>query len=105
MIFIWFSFLFFERLNDFFIFLFYFFSSFLIAQSQKKIVIIITQPLQNCINPTIRIGQEILCLPYAGFLNTHLPITYYTEQILSGNLFAFIIECVSQYDLYASHGA
>ena len=26
------------------------------------------QPLQNCINPTIRIGQEILCLLYAGFL-------------------------------------
>ena len=29
----------------------------------KKIV----QPLQNCIGPTIRIGREILCLPYAGF--------------------------------------
>ena len=27
------------------------------------------QPLQNCIGPTIRIGQEILCLPYAGFLD------------------------------------
>ena len=26
------------------------------------------QPLQNCIDPTIRIGREILCLPYAGFL-------------------------------------
>ena len=25
------------------------------------------QPLLNCIGPTIRIGQEILCLPYAGF--------------------------------------
>ena len=25
------------------------------------------QPLQNCIGPTIRIGQKILCLPYAGF--------------------------------------
>ena len=25
------------------------------------------QPLQNCIGPTIRIGREILCLPYAGF--------------------------------------
>ena len=24
------------------------------------------QPLKNCIGPTIRIGQEILCLPYAG---------------------------------------
>ena len=26
--------------------------------------------LQNCIGPTIRIGQEIQCLPYAGFLST-----------------------------------
>ena len=25
------------------------------------------QPLGNCIGPTIRIGREILCLPYAGF--------------------------------------
>ena len=31
---------------------------------KKKIM----QPLQNCIGPTIRIGREILCLPYAGFL-------------------------------------
>ena len=26
-----------------------------------------TQPLQNCIGPTIPISQEIHCLPYAGF--------------------------------------
>ena len=25
------------------------------------------QSLQNCIGPTIRIGRDILCLPYAGF--------------------------------------
>ena len=25
---------------------------------------------QNCIGPTIRIGREIQCLPYAGFLLT-----------------------------------
>ena len=25
------------------------------------------QPLRNCNGPTIRIGREILCLPYAGF--------------------------------------
>ena len=30
-----------------------------------------TQPLQNCIGPTIRIGREILCLPYAGFFKLH----------------------------------
>ena len=24
------------------------------------------QPLKNCIGPTIRIGREILCLPYEG---------------------------------------
>ena len=27
----------------------------------------IMQPLRNCNGPTIRIGQEFLCLPYAGF--------------------------------------
>ena len=32
-------------------------------KKQKKI----TQPLQKCINPTIRTGWEILCLPYVGF--------------------------------------
>ena len=26
------------------------------------------QPLQICISPTIRIGRESWCLPYAGFL-------------------------------------
>ena len=26
------------------------------------------QPLQICIGPTLRIGQESWCLPYAGFL-------------------------------------
>ena len=28
---------------------------------------LITKPLQNCNGPTIRIGWEILCIPYAGF--------------------------------------
>ena len=28
------------------------------------------QPLENCIGPTIRIGQEILCLPYVGFFSS-----------------------------------
>ena len=28
-----------------------------------------TQPLQNCIGPTIRIGQESWCLAYAGFFS------------------------------------
>ena len=27
----------------------------------------ITELLQNCIAPTIRIGRESWCLPYAGF--------------------------------------
>ena len=30
------------------------------------------QPLQNCIGPTIRIGREIRCLPYAGFFGMGL---------------------------------
>ena len=33
-------------------------------QPQKKV----SQPLQNCIGNTICIGQEIICLPYAGVL-------------------------------------
>ena len=33
----------------------------------------IMQPLQNCIGPTIRIGLEILCLPYAGFFLCIVP--------------------------------
>ena len=32
------------------------------------------QPLQICIGPTILIGRESWCLPYAGFLNIHLNI-------------------------------
>ena len=31
------------------------------------------QLLQNCIGPTIRIGQESWCLPYAGFFCSALP--------------------------------
>ena len=37
------------------------------------------QPLQNCTGPTIRIGREILCLPYAGFLSCYLPNFSKTE--------------------------
>ena len=32
------------------------------------------QPLQNCIGPTIRIGWEILCLPYGEFFLKGLDI-------------------------------
>ena len=32
----------------------------------------ITQPLQNCIGTTIRIGRESWCLPYAGFSQNRL---------------------------------
>ena len=33
------------------------------------------QPLKNCIGPTIRIGREILCLPYAGFFKIYCKIS------------------------------
>ena len=33
------------------------------------------QPLQICIGPTIRIGRESWCLPYAGFLVCNLMST------------------------------
>ena len=32
------------------------------------------QPTQNCIGPSIRIGREILGLPYAGFFNQVLHV-------------------------------
>ena len=36
------------------------------------------QPLQICIGPTIRIGRESWCLPYAGFFFKDLfTISYY----------------------------
>ena len=31
----------------------------------------ITQPIKICIGPTIHIGQESWCLPYAGFYVMH----------------------------------
>ena len=37
------------------------------------------KPLKNCVGPTIRIGREIHCLPYAGFFETYL--------ILDGEIF------------------
>ena len=47
---------------------FLFFSKKSCNLSQKKIKIKkITQFLKNCIGPTIRIGRDSWCLPYAGF--------------------------------------
>ena len=40
------------------------------------------QPLRNCNGPTIRIGREILCLPYAGFF--FFNITILSIVILQG---------------------
>ena len=42
------------------------------------------QPLQNCIGPTIRIGREILCLPYAGFFFNDITQTF---------VFCFLLYC------------
>ena len=33
------------------------------------------QPLQICIGPSIRIGRESWCLPYAGFLLLQVPVS------------------------------
>ena len=49
------------------------------------------KPLQNCNGPTIRIGREILCLPYAGFF-TH-------ERVLTAILDSQK-GCVHQRNLY-----
>ena len=34
------------------------------------------QPLQICIGPSIHIGRESWCLPYAGFLQDYSPVVY-----------------------------
>ena len=49
-------------------------------QPQKKNNI--TQLLQNCIGPTIRIGREIQCLPYAGFFILKTQDTNYLSQLV-----------------------
>ena len=47
------------------------------------------QPLQNCIGPTIRIGREILCLPYAAFLHNASERKKYSK--ISGGIFHWLI--------------
>ena len=44
------------------------------------------QPLQNCIGPAIRIGREILCLPYAGFFRIKFKWQSYVHYHLQGLL-------------------
>ena len=40
----------------------------------------ITQPLQICIGPTIRISRESWCLPYAGFFKLIIGQTVYCSE-------------------------
>ena len=40
-------------------------------KNNKKNIKKITQTLQICIGPTIRIGRKSWCLPYAGFFIPH----------------------------------
>ena len=44
------------------------------------------QLLQNCIGPTIRIGQESWCLLYAGFFVVTLKETMYECEATSTKL-------------------
>ena len=41
------------------------------------------QPLQNCIGPTIHIGREILCLPYAGFFMYTVATDCVSKRLIS----------------------
>ena len=41
------------------------------------------QPLEICIGPTIRIGRESWCLPYAGFLFCNKVSYYYIYMHLA----------------------
>ena len=44
------------------------------------------QPLQICIGPTIRIGRESWCLPYAGFLKASFGLFCNTYLLVFGLL-------------------
>ena len=45
------------------------------------------QPLQICISPSIRIGRESWCLPYAGFLQKAFEISETKHPVVDHNLF------------------
>ena len=49
------------------------------------------QALQNCIGPTIRIGREILCHPYAGFF------TYRLDNFGFSFKYMFVAKVVTNY--------
>ena len=49
------------------------------------------QPLQICIGPSIRIGRESWCLPYAGFFN---------ETAESFNVISFWLSQFPRQDLF-----
>ena len=54
------------------------------------------QPLQNCIGPTIRLGREILCLPFAGFFVILLLTYFLLTKILtyfSPHFFTKLVNC------------
>ena len=57
---------------NFFLFFFYFFRK----KEKKKKMRKITQPLQICIGPSIRIGRESWCLLYAGFFSFGLFLSF-----------------------------
>ena len=44
------------------------------------------QPLQVCIGPIIRIGQESWCLPYAGFFETGPGCPIFQLYLESGHI-------------------
>ena len=47
--------------------------------------IFFSQPLHNCIGPTIRIGREILCLPDAGFLSVNEAMPWIKNTLKEGD--------------------
>ena len=47
------------------------------------------QPLQICIGPTIRIGRESWCLPYAGFFRSISALLLFSYTHVNQNLTTF----------------
>ena len=77
-----------------------FFSTVLVWSSGRENTL---KNLQNCIGPTISIGRESWCLPYAGFLmykiqtaqgcNADLPVVRW-NKILFYALHCIILKCI-----------
>ena len=50
-----------------------------------------TRPTRPCIGPTIRIGREILCLPYAGFFLVILNLEGHQNRVIGSKVMVILL--------------